>query len=211
MSNQTAATIGAIANAVNWEKEGLDLQSIIEAANQGRLGGPLTSWLVAREWNRVNAYLQKLFEMEIGVVNGKDTYETTRKVFPAGFDSDFENWGVVFSGVASKTRIEASKLVQNGKFSDFLGNTVAELEKRRMLGSQFLAICRDPNKLQDGGYANFFVLTKGDEKVAEDLSNVFVARVLVSDDGRLGADLDEFRYDYVCLGDHEHRVFYPQQ
>lgn len=51
MSNQTAAVVAAIATSVNWERKGIDLQAIIMAANQGKLGGPLTDWLVAQSWN----------------------------------------------------------------------------------------------------------------------------------------------------------------
>ena len=50
MSNQTASAVAAIANAVNWERKGLDLQLVIEAANQGRLGESLTDWLTSRGW-----------------------------------------------------------------------------------------------------------------------------------------------------------------
>jgi hypothetical protein len=50
MSNQTAAAIATMTNAVNWERKGLDLQAIIDAGNQGLLGKPLTDWLVAKSW-----------------------------------------------------------------------------------------------------------------------------------------------------------------
>ncbi len=211
MNNQTAAALAAIANAVDWEKTGLDQQAIIEAANQGRLGGPLTAWLVAREWNKVGAYLRLLSKLRIGVTDGKDTCATARKVFRAYFSPDFENRGIVFSGVAPEIEIVSNEIVQNGKFSDFFGNTATELEKRRLLGSQFLKICRTPDKLRDGNRANFFVLTRGDEKVAEDLSNVFVARVCVYGNGELDAVLSMFRHDSVWRGDDGRRVFYPQQ
>ena len=212
MNNQTAATLAAIANAVDWEKTGFDQQAIIEAANQGKLGGPLTSWLVTQEWNQIGAYRHPLFKFNIGATDGKDTHATARKVFPAGFDSDFENWGIVFSGVAPEMEVASYELIRNGKFSDFLGNTVAELEKCRMLGSQFLKICRDtPDKFKNSNRANFFVLTKGDESVAKNLSNVFVPRVHVFDDSKLSAYLFRFQDSHGWNGDFEHRVFSPQQ
>lgn len=49
-NNQTAAAIGAIACAVNWEAYDLDLQAIVEAGNQGKLSVPLTKWLVDQGW-----------------------------------------------------------------------------------------------------------------------------------------------------------------
>jgi len=51
MKNQTAAALAAIATHVNWERAGLDLQAIVEAGNQGKLGKPLTDWLVSQGWN----------------------------------------------------------------------------------------------------------------------------------------------------------------
>ncbi len=173
-------------------------------------------WTVAKavveELKEAKIYLRRLFTFKLGVTDGAGNYETAKKVFKAGFDADFKNWGIVFSGVSPETEIAGDELILNGKFSDFLGNTATELEKRRLLGSQFLKICREnPDKLRDGGYANFFVLTKGDEAVAEDLSNVFVADVNVSDRGELDADLDRFRHDFIWYGDNGHRVFSPQQ
>ena len=50
MSNQTAASLSAIGTSVDWEKRGLDIQAIIEAANQGYLGEPLTEWLANKGW-----------------------------------------------------------------------------------------------------------------------------------------------------------------
>ena len=49
-NNQTAAALSAIATSVNWERSGLDLQAIVEAGNQGKLGKPLTDWLIAQSW-----------------------------------------------------------------------------------------------------------------------------------------------------------------
>ena len=158
-------------------------------------------------------YLRRLFTFTLRAIDGKDTYTSARKVFRGYFDPAFENRGIVFSGVAPETEVAADELVRSGKFSDLLGNIALELEKRRVLGSQFLAICQDgSNKLRgEGGYANFFVLTKGDEVVAEDLSNVFVARVYVFDGDELNVLLDEFRFDGVWIGDNRLRVFSPQQ
>jgi hypothetical protein len=158
-------------------------------------------------------YLRRLFEFTLGFTNGSGTtYATAGKVFQGYFSPDFEKWGIVFSGATRETKVTVDELVRDGKFSDFLGVTATELEKCRMLGSQFLAICRDyPNKLRGEGYANFFVLTKGDRTVAEDLSNVFVADVYVFGRGNLVAYLRGFRNDDVWLGGSRRRVFSPQQ
>ena len=160
-------------------------------------------------------FLRRLYEAEtitLPATTGKDTNATAKKVFPAGFDADFENWGIVFSGVAPTTDIVFDELVADGQFSDFFGNTAVEIEKRRFLGAQFLEICRvHSDKFRKEGYANFVVLTKGDEPVAEDLSNVFVARVDVDDQGELGAYVFKFGNDVVWSGGLGRRIVSPQQ
>lgn len=160
----------------------------------------------------VITYLRRLFTFMLGGTNGKDTYAMARKVFRTYFSPDFESQGIVFSGIASETEITVNELVHNGKFTEFLGNTAVELEKRRLLGSQFLKICRDnPDKLCDEGYSNFFVLTKGDEVVAEDLSNVFVANVSEYGSGKLETCLYHVSFDYFWDGFSGRRIFYSQQ
>ncbi len=166
---------------------------------------------VAEKAEQVKTYLGKIHWFVVGAVKGKDTHATASKVFRAYFDPDFENWGVVFSGVAPAADFWVKKLILGGKFTDFLGNTAEVLEKRRMLGSQFLAICRDnKHQLRGEACANFFVLTKNDEPVAEDLHNVFVAFVLVLDEGSLHAGLDELSNEFAWDGRHGLRVFSPR-
>lgn len=173
-----------------------------------------------REWRKkvvettkeVKTYLRHLFTLKLGATSGKDTYSTARKVFRGYFAPEFESFGIVFSGVAPETEVAADELVRNGQFTEFLGNTAEELEKFRLLGSQFLSLCLDDSdKLQRNGYANFFVLTRGDEVVTEDLSNVFVARVGVDDDGGLRAGLCHVSGGYIWSSGLRHRIFSPQQ
>ncbi len=49
-NNQAAAAIASIAQNVNWEAQGLNLQAIIKAGNKGLLGPALTKWLVSEGW-----------------------------------------------------------------------------------------------------------------------------------------------------------------
>lgn len=151
------------------------------------------------------SYLSHLFEFNI---DGK-ALETAKKTY---FDQNFEKCGIVFSGATPAIKIAVDELIHEGKFVNFLGATALELEKRRLLGSQFLAICRDhPEKLQGNGYHNFFVLTRNDKLVAEDISNVFVAYVYVRGDGELYARLAHVSFVTIWRGDYGHRVFSPQQ
>jgi len=160
---------------------------------------------------KVKTYFRLLFTFTLGATNGTDTLETARKVFKACLYPDFERCGIVFSSIAPETELFADELVENGKFSDFLGNTAEELEKRRLFGSQFLKLCRDhPDKIRGRVYANFFVFTKGDEVVAEDLSNVFVAQVFVNEGGKPRVGLRHISCDHVWDGDLGIRAFSPQ-
>lgn len=159
----------------------------------------------------VNKYLRRLFTFKLGSMDGTGTYSEAKKLFRAGFDPEFKNQGIVFSGVAPETMVAIDQLIQDGLFSEFLGVTVMELEKRRLLGSQFLAICKNCNKLRKNFYDNFFVLTRGDELVAEDLSNVFIANVFVDDGGGLGSDLYAFSDEDIWDEKGCPRIFSPER
>lgn len=156
-------------------------------------------------------YFQLLNVEKLGATDGTETYDTAKEVFKAGFDADFKNWGIVFSGVALEMDIAVDELIKDGKFKDFLGNTQDELERRRMLGSQFAKFCREhPGKLSKKG-ATFAVLTENDEPVVTDLSNVFVAYASVGGGGRLGAFVRRFDFDYAWDAEYRPRVLYPQR
>ncbi len=123
-------------------------------------------------------YVRYLLTFTLGATSGKDDYALAKKIFKVGFDGDFISWGIIFSGVAPEMDIVVDEIVRNGKFPNFFGDTVAELNQRRMMGSQFLKICQlHSDKLYDGGRANFFLLTRDDQPVKKDFSNVFVARI----------------------------------
>ncbi len=159
----------------------------------------------------VEVYLRLLFSFRLGAVKG-GSYEAAKEIFNGYFDPDFEKWGIIFNGVAPEADVFVEELIKKGQFSDFLGSAATELEKRRICGSQLLAICENHlDKLRGEGYANFFVLTKGDEPVAENLSNAFVAGVYVDDDGELDAHLSQFSYGLVWRGDYGPRAFFRQQ
>ena len=79
--NQVSAADAAVINAIDWDK--VALQKVIHAANQRRLGGPLTKWLAEEGWN-----LGKFVVKENFVV------DTSRraKVKISGLGSNFRNW-----------------------------------------------------------------------------------------------------------------------
>jgi hypothetical protein len=160
---------------------------------------------------KVQTYLRYLFTFKLGATDDTGTMVKARKVF-SYFSSDFESCGIVFSGVAPGTKVAAHELVLHGRFTEFLGGTAKELEKLRLLGSQFLNLCQNnSHKLQRNGFTNFFILTRGDERVAEDLSNVFVASVRVHDNGELNAHPYRVTHDHTWDSEFSLRVFSPQR
>ncbi len=72
--------------------------------------------LIATAETVATVYLRHLFTFSFGASYGKDTHATAKKVFKAGFDADFQNWGVIFSGIVPQTGIVVEELVHDGKF-----------------------------------------------------------------------------------------------
>jgi hypothetical protein len=158
----------------------------------------------------VKIYLKRLFTFTLGAVEEKNL-PLPEEVFKSYLDPAFGKCGITFSGTAPETEIAADELVANGKFTDFLGSKAEELERKRLRGCQFLMLCFKHNdRLRGGGWANFVVLTRSDEPVAPDLSNVFVARVRVGADG-LSAGLGRVSRVCVWFSGRRPRIFSPQQ
>lgn len=157
-------------------------------------------------------YLKRLFEGEtitIGATNGAVTLQESG-VFPGGvFNENLLSGGCKS---APAINVVVDELVLNGKFSDFLGNIATELEKRRLHRGHLVNFCeKHPKKLREGGYATFAVVTKNDEPVKDDLSNVFIASVFFDDAGRLRVRVYPFSEDYVWCAEDGRRVVSPQQ
>jgi urease gamma subunit len=161
----------------------------------------------------VKNYLNRLFTVKLGATDGTGNYEKAAEVFKAGLDPDFKNWGIIFSGVAPEMDIAIDELTENGEFSEFLGDTAEELEKRHILGAQLVKFCQDhPDWLCKNGCATFFILTKDDEPVKEDLSNVFIGCIKLDTHGWLHGCVYLFSYDdkWRTGRDHwHHQVIYP--
>lgn len=154
-------------------------------------------------------YLRHVTTVALGATDESAlTEEQIRRVFAGYVDSRLLAWK---SKATGKTSAAVEKLIENGKFPEFFGNTAAELEKRRWQWGQVVKFCDvHPKRLRGGGYATFFLITVDGEPVAEDLSNVFVVCVRVDGRGQLYAYLDSFSYDDVWFAECKHHVILPQ-
>jgi hypothetical protein len=156
----------------------------------------------------VEDYLSCLEVVRLGAVSGTDDYESVKKVFKAGSD-DFEKKGIVFSGIAPESYIAVHELIKDAQTMDFLGNIPEELERRRILGAQFLKFCRVyPKKLRKQGNITFAILTKKDELVFPDLSNVLIPGVFVLREGQISSFLFRFDNRINLSGEYKHRILY---
>lgn len=192
-----------------------------------KMGGPAVAQeYLADEWVLVKAppkpapsppepkvYLKRLFEGETIPVSatkeGVVAEERAKRVFAGYVDPRLLAWK---SKKAAATDAMVDKLVEKGKFPDFLGKTAAALEVLRWQWAQAVEFVElHPSKLQKNGAANFFVLTKDGEEVQKDLSNVFVLSVSADDRGQWYADLNPFSDDGAWSADYGHRVVSPQQ
>lgn len=210
------------------------------------------SWLdefkkfLRREPCWVGPYLRRVWKFTLGAIDGKDVppkrlngWEGFCTGMGLNFSPDFEKFGIIFSGIAPETEIVGDDLIKNCLFGEFLGKMPSDIEKKRLLGSQLLAICRDSQKkinaLRKRGFfgrefpstispedlpklhlggPNYVILTRGDEPVADDLSNVFLANVVMSQlqFNELGAHIGKLDLSQAWHGCvNKPRVFYSQQ
>lgn len=151
-------------------------------------------------------------EIELDPTDGTETLASSDDVFTAGIDSDFKNWKTNCPGKPTgKTSVAVHELVQDAKFAQIFGSTVAELERNRLEQGQIKAFCwKHHDKLRADGYATLFLFKVEDLKVKDELDKYFVAFVYVLDVGRLYADVRRLSNDSVWRAGHRRRVVTPQ-
>jgi len=203
MSNQTAAALSAIGTSVDWEKRGLDIQAIIEAANQGYLGEPLTEWLANKGWETslvtqapapkptpsilelvstvvVNATTGKLVAKDRFVINTERNAPVKISYLGDNFKAWFLNGDSKTEDPISEQTLRYHKLRQ----SSVDGPIIAELggaEKSETTLSEMFSLMEKQGKGEDGvllnnGWANIFYI--------KDVAGVLRAvRVYWRDDG----------------------------
>ena len=156
-------------------------------------------------------YFQPISLVRVGATEGTENYQTAKKVFSVWLDPDFQNWGIVFSGLSEPADIIISNIVETGRFQDFFGKKSEQLELYRIHGSKFLKLCRDyPHKLYNEGMgASFAVLTANNASVTKDLSNVFIGCITFKDINLIHACIHKVTRDHLWEKGKGYQAFYP--
>lgn len=166
--------------------------------------------------------------LEIDKTKGKKTLARSGKIFKAGVDLDFENWGLDKSGKPfGKMPVRIYEIVASGMFMQIFGwifgtclEDGANAEERKHFIEEYREnlrkICmkndeqiinfvqKFPDKLCKK-YATFFL------REDEDTGNFFVVDVYVHSDGGLSVDVARFEDDSVWSAGHRHRIVVPPQ
>ncbi len=165
MSNQTAAVIGVIANAVNWEREDLDLQAVIRAGNQGRLGVPLTDWLVSRGWNQGKFVVIDKFVVDI---SGKARVKILR------LSRRFQDWFLnVVEDLPSATKLVPTIVLTSHAFDSDIIAALRDVTKSIVSLGEIFALMESqpdgpksgPGPLLTNEFSNIFLVPQAVKKI----------------------------------------------
>lgn len=164
---------------------------------------------VKRE-NEILRLISQDEKITVKACDGKATLAKAKEVFPSGIDSDFKNWSLDNSSVATtETVAEVYELIESATFTTMFSSFGVELENLCFTQAQIKEFCVSNTKwLRTDGYATLFLFRK-DEKKAATPDNFFVARVGLRSDG-LRVRVGLFVYDGVWGAEYRSRVVLPQ-
>jgi len=101
----------------------------------------------------------------IEALDGKVTIVKAKKVFKAGIDSDFKNWGLDKPGEATKeVYVDGCAIIEDSKFDHISASPSDDLDKLCFTQAQIIRLCKKyPRQFgQEGGVTSF--LFKVDNK-----------------------------------------------
>ncbi|MFZ2523564.1 MAG: hypothetical protein WAW92_04235 [Minisyncoccia bacterium] len=195
--------------------DGLTAEQVNMLGEEGR-SRLIKAWLEGQaDAPKMKSVLHRLYEGEVISIRrlaGAGTIAHADRVFSGHIDSDFVAWGTdeLDETTTPKQIVEIHEMVQNGNFQtifESVGRPIAELV---LTQKQVIAFCEDHrDKLRTEGFGTFFIFKVG-PNVLPDLSNLFVARVIVVVRD-LYVYVDRFSRSFVWLGRYRHRFVVPQQ
>ncbi len=180
------------------KKKGLTMDNMLSKVLRGFLSGPLNQLIVnlAGEdgevwerqikrflrketcWTNHNPYLRSIATGIIPATTGQRTFVQAKAMFPAHFDSNFENYGTDVPGKpAPKTKFEVFEMIQPGSFQDILDRFDICTRKLFLSQDQALAcIENNPGLFFQQGWATFLPFgVKTGEGTSNEKEEFFVA------------------------------------
>ena len=147
----------------------------------------------------------------IGATDGKDVLANAGDVFTGFVDGDFANWGLTEpADPTEECATQVHELVQDGIFEQIYKGLDTELGSLCLTQAQIKKFCVERREwLRKDGYGTFFLFKKNKKKPATP-ENLFVARVGVYGDGRLGVSVYQFSRGIVWRARCAHRFVLPQ-
>ncbi len=207
--NQPVAASAALATSIDWSK--LDLQPLVQAINQGKVGGPLTKWLQAKSWEvapveTITGYLRLISggkKLTLGPTDGKRTIAKAKSVFPGWIEGDFVSYGCDVEGQPTATMdVGVHEMVKDGDFKTIFGGLSDKPDLLCLTQDQIIQFVQTHRDwLRTDGYSTFFLFKVGTE--------FFVAHVYVPG-GELKVHAYRFSHDDVWHAGYRHRVVVPQ-
>src|SRR5258708_4632216 len=162
--------------------------------------------------SEANIYLRRIFAEQtvklVATVGGIVNERLVRMTFSGDIDSRLLTWK---SKPMPPTNVEIHDMIADATYAELFPSLAADLNLLRWQWVQVLEFCDEHrDKLRAGGYSTFFLITTDGEPVAKDLSNVFVARVALGDNGQPEAYVNPFSHRIVWSAGNHHPLVSPQ-
>ena len=213
--NTGLGLIGATIERVRNEKSlfGSALKKLVNSTEE-----ELDNFLKKKIENRVKVGISRLISdghiLSIKALDGKRLIYNSKKTFKSYIDSNFVNWNLNKSGVATaETPVQVQEIFQDGTFMDIFVALPGTWNQKWVSQNQIIEFCETlPDWLRQGGYATMFLVKKDENKPVDEADpqdNLVVVYVFVHSDG-LNVYVHRLENDYVCYGESRHRVVSPQ-
>ena len=152
--------------------------------------------------------------LTLKALDGKRLIYKAKKTFPSYLDSDFVNWGLNKSGIATpEMSVKVDEIVADATFMNIFSALPGTWNQKFVSQNQVIEFCETlPEWLRQEGNATFFLIKKDENKPIDENNpkdNLFVVDVRVIGDG-LSVCVNRLEDDNVWGGEGRRRVVVPQ-
>lgn len=153
--------------------------------------------------NKILRLISRGESLILDAENGKETLANAKDLF-VYIDSDFKNYGVNESGLATnETATQVYEVVKDANFSEIFGSLNTDVSKLCLTQAQIKQfVKRYRSWLRIDGYGTFFPFKNNNQ--------FFVASVRVGSGGALWVYVPRFESSLVWRAGNRHRVVVPQ-